>query len=488
MSTTLTIPYSSIVEGERIRNKGKYGDLGHLKASLARLGTIHPIILVALPDGRYELVAGGRRYRALGELGVTELHHGSVLIPGRYGFLFQDEMPKHVLKEAELDENLQRLDMDWIDTALAIADIHILKKGSDKNWGTEQTALLLGYTTYQRRKVEYAVMMAKAIRSGDTEILKCPHFTAAVAYLLKKNEDKALAELQKRNAARQNSTPSTFSFLDNVNMTLQPTKKPEPAVESAPVISESVTTTQTAIPSITVPLSRQFVLGDFRDVMQGEAYVDHIVTDIPYGIDMDNLDIEMVRDVKDQHDVEQNVSMMPEFLGRAFAALKPGGFCVFFYDLDHHEKLQAWALAAGFKVQRWPYIACKSSPCRNNAPSYNLTKNFEVCMFLRKDEKTVLRKPGLPSFGTYDFAAERKIYNNPFAKPFLLWKFIYDAIAFPGQSILDPFCGEMSAGRAAANCGLVPFGIEINPIHYNRGLEHMKAVYATIHGTNVKFE
>ncbi len=113
-------------------------------------------------------------------------------------------------------------------------------------------------------------------------------------------------------------------------------------------------------------------------------------------------------------------------------------------------------------------------------------------MILRKDERSILRHDPKHSFNNgcwkaYNFRAEQDLYSNPFSKPFELWKDIYDMIALPGQSVLDPFCGEMSACRAAANCGLVPYGIEINETHYRRGLEHMKAVYALIHKSNVEF-
>lgn len=109
-------------------------------------------------------------------------------------------------------------------------------------------------------------------------------------------------------------------------------------------------------------------------------------------------------------------------------------------------------------------------------------------MVLRKDSETVLRKPRPSGIWTGDGAAERKLYNNKFAKPFLLWKeLIFDNIAFPGQTIYDPFGGEFSSCRAAVNCGLIPYASEIEEVHYNRGLEQMKGVYALLHSTNVKF-
>lgn len=517
----MTIPFTSIIEGDRARNAKKYGDLKPLMESLESLGTIQPIVLSCRAvtteengkkgEATYDLVAGGRRYAAMKRLKTTELHHGSTLTPGKLGFVFADEVPEHTRKEAELDENLHRLEMDWIDSALLVSDIHATKRRNaqdeGKRWGQRQTAALLG-KGYGKSNVNYAIRIADLLRSGDIEMLACANMSDAIALMVKRKEDEALAELHRRTMPKAGapavlSSPldntGTSSFLDTLNISLGTKKGGDATLKVSPLTATAVSNGEARVqpsPSplvatepIEVPLSRMFLLEDSITEANGLVWpkVDHIVTDIPYGIDMDNLDEKQVADVKDQHDVPQNVGMMEEFLQKAFAAIKPSGFCVFSYDLDHHEKLQAWAKAAGFRVQRWPFIAAKTSACQNNAAQYNTTKNYEAIMFLRKDEKTVLRKVIPTSWTAYDFAAERKLYANPFAKPFALWKDIYDAIAFPGQSVLDPFCGEMSACRAAANCGLTPYGIEINEKHYNRGIEHMKGVYALIHKSNCIF-
>lgn len=515
----MTIPFTSIIEGDRARSAKKYGELAGLKSSIEEIGLIQCIAVskrpatdkeqaIAHEGSVYDLIAGGRRYRCMKQLKTTELHHGVLLDPTRLGFVFADEVPEHTRKEAELDENLHRLEMDWIDSALLVSDIHAAKRknaqANGQRWGERQTAALLG-KGYGKSNVNYAIRIAEKLRSGDTEMLACENMSDAIALMIKRKEDEALAELQRRTLPKAQVLPSptdntgTSSFLDTLNISQGPAKV-LPGVEgegkigaldrvtallaSAPKVQPTIVTAK-----VEVPLSGMFWNGDFRAYpsIQWSGMFDHIVTDIPYGIDMDNLDEKQVADVKDQHDVIQNVGMMETFLQFAFAAVRPGGFCVFFYDLDHHEKLQGWAKAAGWREQRWPYIAAKSSACQNNAAQYNTTKNYEVAMFLRKDEKTVLRRTISTSWKSYDFAAERRLYNNPFAKPFELWKDIYDAIAFPGQTVLDPFCGEMSSCRAAANCGLTPYGIEIKESHFNRGLEHMRAVYALIHKSNVIF-
>lgn len=507
--TPLTIPLSSI----DLEQRRDFGDLSGLKDSLKRLGTIHPPVLSRYThtDGtiRYQPVAGRRRLCCLKELGHTLLFHNSHLDPERPGFAFKEEVPEDELREAELDENLFRLKPKWQEDCLLVADIHELKRkklGPNK-WGIRHTAALLG-EGYGRNNVSLAINAAKLLRAKDPEIMACANLMEATTIRIKRQEDKALALLQQRVAANLPKVESkgTGSFLESFNIPsgneqhgpgASDLKGPHKDDALTQVLAAVPITVQNAPvapkPPVQVPLSQMFWNTDFRKRLNPnlpDIQFNHIVTDIPYGIDMANLNSSSkLDDVKAEHEVEANISMMPDFLQTAYAFTKPHGFCVFFYDLDHHEKLQSWAKGAGWKVQPWPLIWHKLHACQNNAAQYNTTKNFEVAMILRKDSHTVLRDPKLcqTSIISCDGAAERRLYNNPFAKPFELWKWIFDMIAFPGQTVLDPFCGEMSSCRAAANCGLIPYGIEINEKHYNRGLENMKKVYAVIHSSNVEF-
>lgn len=516
---SFSIPLASIDTAGRSRQD--YGDLEGLASSLLRLGSIHPIVLSEIelppiknPDGslfgvgaiKYKLIAGGRRMRAMKLAGFDSVYHGAVLEKNRPGFLFKSEVPEDELREAELDENLYRLNQKWQEDVLLISDIHALKikKEGIGNWGQEQTGALYGVT---KAHVSRSLKVAKLVRSGDKEVLACPNMDAVYALLIKRKEDEAIKRQQEFNKQKiaAGGFPTlgggTDSFLDSFNIEgFEAKAKPIvvlPSIDGLPPIESAPIQPAQPSPQITVPLSKMFfcgpsvsttlsrsewILSSFSD-----SCVDHIVTDIPYGIDMDNLDLKGQADVAAEHEVEDNVAMMPLFLAEAFRLVRSGGFCVFFYDLDHHEKLQAMATDIGWKVQRWPLIWTKPYPCRNGAAAYNFTKNYEVAMVLRRDEKSVLRKAQPSSYFSVDARSERSLYNNPFAKPFELWKSIYDAIAFAGQSVLDPFCGEASACRAAANLGLNPFGVEIKEQHYNRGIEHMRKVFQLVHGPNTLF-
>lgn len=518
-----SIPFSSIIEGDRGRSQKNYGNLDGLISSLRSVGSIHPITLSrrteieagSLNIESYHLVAGGRRYAAMKSMGITELYHSSVLDPQRLGFVFADEVPEDVLREAELDENLHRLDCTWVDNVLMICNVHRLKSARSLKWGAAQTSAMMGQG-FGLTKVSYAVTIGPLLRKGDKELLACPSFSAAISVMVKRGEDAALAEMQRRNAVKTNANPivkidlgggATGSFLDTLNTSLGPridfTKGgdascPTLTKTESVILSVGSSGAQQSNPVVapvtSLPLSSMFRLGDSllgsNPIMMSfpDASCDHVVSDIPYGIDMDNLNVKGKSDIVEQHEVEANKELMPLFLEQAYRIVKPRGFCVFFMDLDHWNFLQTTAKAIGWKVQDWPLVWVKTHNCQNQGAAYNYTKTYECAMVLRRDSETVLRKQRPNAHWIGDGAAERKLYNNPFAKPFLLWKeLIFDNIAFPGQSVYDPFAGECSGLSAAVNCGLIPFGSEISEVHFNRGTERLKSVYALLHSSNIAF-
>ena len=81
--------------------------LDELSASIASRGMIQPVIVRPLGDGRYELIAGERRWRAAGQAGLTR-------IPAVVRHAESAEA-----LELALIENIQRQDLNPIETAQA---------------------------------------------------------------------------------------------------------------------------------------------------------------------------------------------------------------------------------------------------------------------------------------------------------------------------------------------------------------------------------
>jgi len=453
------------------RSRQDYGDLKDLAESIATTGLIHPPTVSKRGDKDYILIAGGRRTAAM-------IMSGNDWLP----VISFEDLPISQIVEMEGEENFRRLDMNWKERVFLIARGHELKVAeaneTHKTWGMRDTGALLGVSN---ASVSHAYQIRTFLIAGDQEICDAPSLRIAYEILLKRRENEAVRLKEGFTGAATKVVGSGFVGTINVNDIFNDLMdKPqviEPNDPNVLNLSDFATPSETQILETKVfELSKLYFIGDCLEIMPqfNPESVDHVITDIPYGIDMDNLDtIKNLDTVVETHQAEQNVSMMLPFLENAFRLLKPNGFCVFWYDLEHHEKLHNWAKQVGFKPQRWPLVWHKLHPCRNNAATKNYTKNVEFAMVLRKGG-AVLNKPQSSCVVIGDSTAERKLYDNPFAKPAIVWRFIYEAIAYKGQVVLDPYCGQMSSIRAAIDLGLTPMGIELDPDHFYKGLNAIK--------------
>ena len=434
------------------RSRQDYGGLAELWQSIKETGLIHPPTLSKVGPDEYILIAGGRRTAAM-ELGGLEwipvIHFG--------------EMAEHEIAELEGIENFQRKNMDWKEIVLWIARVHTLKKDAKalnhEKWGMVETGQLMGVSSSH---VSHCYQVRSYIEAGDPEICAAPNIKAAYDILLGRREREA-NQLLAGVAGISQVTGAGFANAMDIDALLGEANEDIVIIGNKPkgnVLEQKV-----------FPLSQMLFLGDSMEIMPklNAGSVDHVVTDIPYGIDVSAMEgLKNIETVAETHEVEQNVSMMLPFLREAYRLLKPDGYCVFWYDLDHHEKLQAWATEVGFHVQRWPLVWHKLHPCQNLAAKKNWTKNVEFAMVCRKGLAS-LTEAQASCIVTADNTLERRLYSNPFAKPAAVWQFIYKAIAYKGQIVFDPFMGQMSSLRCAIDLGLTPMGIEIDKTHYDAG-------------------
>lgn len=172
-----------------------------------------------------------------------------------------------------------------------------------------------------------------------------------------------------------------------------------------------------------------------------------------------------------EHTVAGNLELIPAFLRVAFNVIAEDGFLCMWYDLDHHEKIAAWATEVGWKPCRWPIVWCKTSPCMNNAAQYNVTKATEVCYVFRRSEKSVIKTKQAKNYVLAPTAASA---THPFCKPYEVWKYLIETFSTEGQTIVDPFAGEGSALAAMFKLKRLPIGIEVDEKHIGNGLSFIE--------------
>lgn len=445
-----------------------------IAASIILVGPISPIVL----DSENKLIAGECRWEAYGLLGETE-------VP----YVIRDKLDAAQQRMLELDENNCRLKMPWTDVALGIYEIHNAQtKASAKNkeqWSTRASGLLVGQS---HTHVADCLRVAEFLIKKDPEIMAAKTLQAAQQILLERKEGaimEAKARLSSGNSPIISGRKPTINPSGIINIQLG-LNSSIPVQESVKSLSpEEIQKLQT------VTLDDKLFNVDCTDFMMNvmpEKCIDAILTDIPYGIDMDLLeDIHGVDSMRSTHDVQQNIEQMKPFLEGAYRVLKDNTFLMFFYAQQHQEKLSQWGREVGFNVLDWNMLWLKPHSCKNNAPHQNPTKSYEPVMVMKKGSPH-LAKPMTKCHLEVDGMPDKRNQSNPFAKPIeFITTMMLEPIAFPGMSILDPFAGEGSILRAAILKGCRPIGLEIDKDRFPRLVDQVKQTYRNMYGGKVQF-
>lgn len=470
--------------GQRMRE-----DLGTLKEqqdladSILEFGLIHPCTV----DEQANLIAGGRRFHVM----TTILKWDTIPVS-----LGNTEGSMAKLRMMELEENIRRKQMNWKEHIRSIAEVHRLYRKESflkgEKWTKAATGELLGISI---GNVQYCVEVEKLLLDSKHPIQNAEGLNDAFRILLKLKEDEIakhestlVKDLQTSGGFKQKgATLSIDSLIQGLTKTEDGSvdeKAIEPSVDVAELIEGLEPDAKAVVlkkDTLIVDVTKYFVNDDCIVQMttkMAEQSIDCIVTDIPYGIDMDMLQQEGqalidVERVADEHDVDKNVELFHKFFPAAYRVLKENAFCVVWYDLAHHELFQQLGKQAGFKPCRWPLHWVKTHRCKNQSAQYNFTKSVEHAMVFRKGNATLVSPQGTNYWvgGNEDAVAE---FGHPFAKPEGLWKWVASAVAPKGSTILDPFMGAGSGPIAFAKAGYYPRGIELKDLHYNKTIVKFK--------------
>jgi 16S rRNA G966 N2-methylase RsmD len=351
--------------------------------------------------------------------------------------------------ELELEENVRRKDLSWSERCKAIADIHKKRARNaaldGKPWGLVQTGELLGIAT---SPVWYALKVAERLNAKDEEITKCTNLSEAVQLLVARKAKEAERLLVAKMAPvvpDKVKTPEDGDDSDEGVLVDPEPPKPASYVE--------------------------LVFGDALEWLeaQPDESIDHIYTDPPYAIDMDNvgqdnvgMNVDLVRHT---HDVNENLILLHAFIEVAAKKLRSTGFLVMWCDQEIWHKLTNWASEAGLRYQRWPLVWIKGGSCQNGQAYKNFTKATEIALVCSKSQATLVHTA---TRNYIELDNDKTVYapTNPFWKPFRLHSWVLFHIAAPGTRVVDPFAGSGSIVLAAKLAGLRAVGIEKDETHF----------------------
>ncbi len=413
-------------------------DLEALKTSISTKGLFHPVVLRKEDDGHH-LVAGERRLQAM-----NELHHdnklfsfnGAIVIPGEVPFVLITDLSEIEYLEAELEENVSRVDLTWQELNDAMLAIHNLRVHAKGEWSPEnpsgQTLTKTGKEVAERRGIPEAsnAMRQRVARAqvidkhrADPEITSAASERMAYAIALRKDASMFYEELNRREKAR--------------------------AVKESP---------------------HELIKGDLNDYDWPDGKFRLIIADPPYGMGADSFGGAAKLDHHYVDNPEGALALAETILQRGFTSCLPLAHIYLFCDVDHFLTLREIATSAGWKPWRTPIIWDKGHIAHAPHADKGFRRSYEMILFATKGK---LPLTNLIS-DVLDFPTTKE-REHAAQKPLALYGHLIRHSVSPGNYVLDPCCGSGTIFPAAFTTNTRAVGIEIHEASYSIAAERLAA-------------
>lgn len=446
---TAFVPITALtVAPGRQRREFDPSTLNELADSISTVGLMHAPVVRQTPEGLV-LVAGERRLRAISdlhELGVLFRYHGEVVPPGQVPYVTLGQLDPLEAWEAELEENIRRVDLTWQERAQATASLMGLRTAqADERGGPRPTVgdiarevrdvpaahgglegpVAGGYQANTRKEIIVSRFL------GDADVAKAP--TLEEAYKV----------LKKKEAAAQNA-----SLAEAVGRSYSSTVH---RLEQA----EALTWLRSA----------------------PEASWDIILTDPPYGMGADEFGDSGQGSSAASHfykdDYETWQSLMRELPELLFRAAKADAHAYLFCDIDRFDELRRRMSVAGWRVHRTPLIWHNPDGFRCPWPDAGPQRRYELILYAVKGGKkvTAIREDVL-KYG------KDAALGHPAQKPVPLLMDLLKRSAAPGDRVLDPFGGSGSTVEACHELKLPCTMIEQDASAYGIALRRVQGLAA----------
>jgi len=382
---------------ERFRKDA--GELAKLAASIQHFSQLQPIVI----NRQNELLAGGRRVAACMALGISVLA------------VYQDTIDPILMREIEIEENVQRKDFTPSEEALAVAELHRLKQQiygvatpgvkDESKWTLEKTAAALGVT---RGNVIDSLQIAEMVKMFPTlSECKTKSEIKATAKTMTKLTD-TLASLKKHEeASKTQSQYSVFHQEAEAFLSSQPDGKYHCFLIDAPY-GINIQDTMMSISGITGGVNSSGIsFDDSKEALD---------------VSIETLSKHLYRITT--FDAQGYLFVAPEF----FAPIRE----IF--------------IKAGWKAFIKPMIWIKNASGQNNQPSLWPSSCYEMILFLRKEDARLVVEGRPDWIQCQPIIGETKLH--PAEKPVSLLMELLDRISLPGQYMLDCFMGSGSSLEA----------------------------------------
>jgi len=411
------IPIETLhIPANRQRRTFSEAHITALAESIQTLGLLHPPVVRETPEG-FELVAGERRCRAVVSLTQLDIPFtcGGADIPlGHIAVLPLGALDYVSAKQAELEENIIRVDLTWQERAEATQELRDLQvqaalaAGQKPPTVTDTAKYIAGADYGDSDRIALANTLVVAEHLTDPEVAKAKSEAEAMKIIKKK----AAAQHRRALAERFEAAESQHTLIHGN------------AAEELPRIpAESV---------------------------------DVILTDPPYGIGADQFGEQSStgHDYKDSREYFE--SLVLPTLHEFYRIAKPDAHLYLFCDPRMFPALSFEAALAGWQVWHVPLIWNKQNGMLPQ-PDYGPRRTYETILFARKGDRRVTKVA--PDVLTV--APDASLAHGA-QKPVDLYSELLARSTSPGDTVLDAFAGSGPIFPAAERNHCTAIGIELN--------------------------
>lgn len=425
------IPLSSItVAANRQRREFDPAALQDLGESIARIGLLQaPVVREA--DGKVILVAGERRLRAitdLHELGTMFCYNGHPVPDGMVPCATLGELSPLEAWEAELEENIRRVDLTWQERAAATAALADLRsKQAEANDAPPPTA----------------VDIARELRSAPAD---APRET--LGYEPQQVRDQLIVS-----KFLDDPEVAAASSLAEARKIIRKKEERKQNIELAATLGKTFSSQQhTLLQGDSLVWMRQASADSFEIIL----------TDPPYGMGADKFGDSGAGTQAAAHfyddSFESWLALMKVFAPESYRVAATDAHLYAFCDFDNFSMLKDMMREAGWNVFRTPLIWHNPDGFRAPWPDKGPQRKYELILFAVKGGKKVNALKG-------DVIEARKdsARGHPAQKPVALLTELLRRSAKPGDRVLDPFAGSGSTLEACHELKLTCTAIEQDP-------------------------
>ncbi len=443
-----TIPISQIrISPDRQRKSFDLKSLNELGESIKQNGLFHAIVLriakEEIPGApalqHVILVSGERRLRA-----ITDLHelndsfkYDNQSVPkGEIPYVDLGDLDEFAREEAELDENIKRMDLSWQERATATARL-------------------------------------TALRSKQSQTRRSPAPTVAdIALEVRGSSEGYHQEVTRREllVARHLADPEVKGAKD-VDEAFKILKRKEETNKRV-LLAAEVGRTYTAETAHTL-LNED----SLQWMGRSEAGVfDVICTDPIYGINADEFGDSGGKAAgphlyKDSYEKwKDDITCLAK---QGFRITKAQAHLYAFCDITRFEEFK-WILAqAGWSPFRTPIIWHKPNGSRTPWVNEGPQRKWELILYANKGKKPVTKI--YPDLVTY--SADENLGHNAQKPVALILDLLRRSIA-PGDRVLDPFAGSCPLLPAAQELKVMATCLETDPAAYALGIQRLNRLKA----------